>query len=329
LFVAEYFCEKLVKTERRLNMQDRAQGLLLGSFIGDALALGVHWVYNTRVIDKKFGRVEAYIEPTVANYHRGKPKGAFTHYGDQTLVLLRSLAENGGFERFAFAEAWRSFFDGYQGYFDGATKETLENMQQGQNIADAGSGSDDLAGAARIAPLVYRYRDKPAKLAAFAREQTAVTHNHPLVIDSAEFFARAALLVLDGLPPTGALRQLAGGDFNRPPFAGWVAEGIDSASRDSRQAVSDFGQMCEIEAAFPAVVHLLARYESDFGEALVQNVMAGGDSAGRGLIVGMILGATESRLNTPAVWLDELNAHSAIVDCMRRLDEAISSEGRR
>jgi ADP-ribosylglycohydrolase len=310
-------------------MQDRAQGLLLGSFIGDALALGVHWIYNTRVIDKKFGRVEAYIEPTVANFHRGKPKGAFTHYGDQTLVLLKSLAAKGGFDRLAFAEAWRSFFDGYQGYFDGASKATLANMQQRPNIAEAGSGSDDLAGAARVAPLVYRYRNEPAKLATFAREQTAVTHNHPLVIDSAEFFARAALLVLKGLLPTEALRQLAGEDFNRPPFAGWVADGIDSASRDSRQAVADFGQMCEIEAAFPAVVHLLARYESDFPEALVQNVMAGGDSAGRGLILGMILGATESRRDAPAVWLDELNAYSTIVDCAQRLDRAISSEGPR
>ncbi len=35
-------------------MKDKLRAMVMGAFVGDALALGAHWVYNTNVIDKKF-----------------------------------------------------------------------------------------------------------------------------------------------------------------------------------------------------------------------------------------------------------------------------------
>jgi ADP-ribosylglycohydrolase len=52
-------------------MKEKIEAAVWGSFIADALALGVHWVYNTRVIDKKFGRVDGYQDP-LTSYHKGK-----------------------------------------------------------------------------------------------------------------------------------------------------------------------------------------------------------------------------------------------------------------
>ena len=70
-------------------MNDNAKAMVLASFVADALALGVHWIYNTNVIDKKWGRVEAYIKPERPTFHPSKDRGEFTHYGDQTRVLLK------------------------------------------------------------------------------------------------------------------------------------------------------------------------------------------------------------------------------------------------
>ena len=91
--------------------------MVLMSFVADALSLGVHWIYNTNVIDKKWGRVEAYIKPERPTYHPTKDLGDFTHYGDQTLVLLESVSARSGFDLDDFSRRWLQFFDQYDGYF--------------------------------------------------------------------------------------------------------------------------------------------------------------------------------------------------------------------
>ncbi len=302
-------------------MNAQARAMLLASFVGDALSLGVHWIYNTNVIDKKWGRVENYLKPERPTYHPTKDLGDFTHYGDQTLVLLESVAENSDYSLNHFATSWQDFFKNYDGYFDGATKDTLENLAAGRELIAAGSGSDDLAGAARIAPLVYCYRNDEGKLIQSVRSQAAFTHNNPEVIDSAEIFARAALQVLDGQTPVTAIKQVVDDGFSREPYTAWVQEGLQSATVETRQAMLDFGQMCEVESAFPCVIHLVAKYEKNLSQALIENVMAGGDSAGRGLIAGMVLGAHLGLEAIPPRWLTELKAHDRIVELMNTMGE--------
>jgi hypothetical protein len=46
-----------------------------------------------------------------------------------------------------------------------------------------------------------------------------------------------------------------------------------------------------VAAAFPATVHLIAKFEDRLEEGMIENVMAGGDSAGRGLLADLVLGA--------------------------------------
>ena len=298
---------------------DKAKAMVLASFVADALCLGVHWIYNTRVIDKKWGRVQNYIKPERPTYHPTKGLGEFTHYGDQTLVLLRSVAECQGFDLERFAASWWDFFQSYDGYFDGATKETLENFAAGKPPSEAGSGSDDLAGAARIAPLGCLYRHDTEAFVAAARAQTTLTHNNRQVIDSAEFFARVTSRVLAGEKPTAAIGQVRDEVFDRQPYRDWVNTGLESIEKDTRQAMLDFGQMCEVEAAFPGVIHLIARYEDNFQLGLIENAMAGGDSAGRGLLVGMVLGARLGIATLPDRWLAELKHRQEIVNLLDKI----------
>lgn len=303
-------------------MKETPKAMVLASFAADSLALGVHWIYNTNVIDKKFGRVEHYIKPGRPTYHPTKKRGEFTHYGDQTLILLNSVAACDGFNLSDFSERWQRLFSNYDGYIDGATKKTLANLAAGKSLAEAGSDSNDLAGAARIAALVYVYRDVLQELIAGAEAQTAFTHNNADVIKSAAFFATVAFRVLKGDTPLGAIEQAQADAFNADPIKGWIQMGLASADRDSRQAISDFGQMCETAAAFPAVIHLIAKYEKDLKSALIENVMAGGDSAGRGLLVGLVLGAYLGMQAIPPKWLNDMQAYSQIVEMLAKIDDS-------
>ncbi len=303
-------------------MTDKAKAMVLASFAADALALGVHWIYNTNVIDKKWGRVEEYITPERPTFHPTKKLGEFTHYGDQALVLMQSVAASSGFDISNFADKWQHFVKSYEGYIDGATKGTIENIKAGKEPTAAGSDSDDFAGAARIAPLVYRYRDNLTTLLDSARAQTRVTHNNQQVIDSAAFFGSVAFKVLAGERPLKAIQLTLEAQFNREPYSKWVADGINSAEKDTRQAMLDLGQMCEIHAAFPGVIHLIAKYEDNLQEGLIENGMAGGDSAGRGLTVGMVLGAHLGMDAIPPKWLSDLKAYPEIVDLMNQIDSS-------
>ena len=68
-------------------MGEKQKAMVFASLAADSLALGVHWIYNTNVIDKKFGRVETYLKPVRPTYHPTKVLGEFTHYGDQTMIF--------------------------------------------------------------------------------------------------------------------------------------------------------------------------------------------------------------------------------------------------
>ncbi len=300
-------------------MNANGKAMVLASFAADSLALGAHWIYDTESISKMFGRVDTFLKPAPNSYHATKEKGAFTHYGDQTFVLLESLAAKKGFDLSDFSARWRALFEDYNGYMDHATTDTLSNYASGNSHEDPGSPSEDLAGAARIAPLVYVYRNDPDKLVEYAKSQTHMTHNSPLTIDSAAFFARVAWRVLQGTQPVEAMKNVSLEHFGGSPLSRWVQAGLSTKEKDSVSTISKFGQSCHTEEAFPGVVQLIARYHDDLKEALIQSVMAGGDSSARGMIVGMILGAHLGLAGLPQQWLNELKKRDRISALIEKL----------
>jgi len=298
--------------EEEETVKDNSVAMVMASFLGDSLALGVHWIYDTRRIQVEFGRVDSFLKPKPDSYHPTKEEGEFTHYGDQALVLLESLAARKGFRLDDFAARWGSLFKNYRGYYDQATKATLRNHEMGERPEDGGSLSQDLAGAARIAPLVFRYQADPDSLVEAARAQTRMTHNNTVIVDCAEFLARTAQRVLSGETPVSAMTRVAEDRFVDSHIHEWVEEGIRSKEEESISTVARFGQSCHAEEAFPGVVHLISRYEEDLKEGLIQAVMAGGDSAARAMIVGMILGAHRGKAALPEHWLRDLKKREEI-----------------
>jgi ADP-ribosylglycohydrolase len=57
-------------------------------------------------------------------------------------------------------------------------------------------------------------------------------------------------------------------------------------------------------------------------DVLVENVMAGGDSAARGMIAGMILGAHNGMAAIPEHWLGEMKAYEKIRQLLEDIDRS-------
>lgn len=117
--------------------------LILPSLFADALSLGPHWIYNPGKIRRLYpDGVHTYDNPHT-RYHSGKEAGDFTHYGDQTLALLRSLATRGkSWSDAHWQRDWTDWATHTTAYLDGASKDTLANQDSESFEA---SKSNDLA----------------------------------------------------------------------------------------------------------------------------------------------------------------------------------------
>ncbi len=293
-------------------MKNKARAMVLASFQGDALALAAHWIYDTKKIDREIGSLDRLQAPVETKFHPTKNKGDFTHYGDQTLLLLRHLADNGGFDLDRFGDLWRRFAQEYTGYIDHATKSTLAGIAEGKSFKDCGSDSGDLGGPARIAPLVYWYRNEPDKLLEYARQQTRLTHCGTGIAAGTDFLVRTTLAVLGGKNPGEAIEQSLEEGVADMDLDMRLAKSLETGASKSREVIGEFGQMCNISAALPGAMHLVLAYPDNPREAFIQNVMAGGDSAARGLVVGMLLGAHLGEAALDTEWMQDLQARQRI-----------------
>ena len=77
--------------------------------------------------------------------------------------------------------------------------------------------------------------------------------------------------------------------------------------------------MCAIKAALPGAVYTVLKNEDNLEKALIETVMAGGDSAARGMVVGMLLGAFHGREKIPSRWLERLTRYDRIVTALDKL----------
>jgi len=302
-----------------LSLRERHAGLLAATLAADSLALAPHWIYDQDELEEKFGRVTDLQAPRADGYHAGKLLGAQTHYGDQVLVLMESLEACGGnFVMDDFARRWREFWHESRAYRDHATKETLAHLEAGEGLTHAGSGSIELGGPGRIAPLLLALRGEDTPLVVGAvRAQTALTHASPLALDTAEFIARAVFLLLRGISIPSALRTTANLSFKALPAADYLQRAEAVANLPTAEAVEELGQSCPLDKALPAAFAILLRHGDDLETALIENVMAGGDSAARGLVLGTILGAAHGQRAIPLRWLEAMEARARIDSFLR------------
>ena len=270
----------------------------LGAFIGDALALGPHWIYETDKIKKSFGEIKGIVKPLEDTFHKTKKKGEFTHYGDQMLMLAEFMINNEeGFNKKDFLDFYYDWMQEYNGYLDHATKETLSNIEKNKY---QGSESEELAGIISV-PVMYYLSDDFKE---DAIERTKSTHNSAIVIDIVSFVVDLLEHIEKGKDIEESIETLE--EKYDSSLGHLVKKARSKVEEEPIETIKEFGQMCNAENAFLSSIYLILKYKDNLKKALLMNVQAGGDSAARGIMIGTILGAYHGIDKLPAEWQEDM-----------------------
>ena len=272
-------------------MDKQTQNSILAAFSADAYLLGSHWVYDETQLQNLPIDWEQLNAPQ-AMWHKGKDKGDFTHYGDQTFFLLEYMSQNRFFNKEDFYSFWQNKMSSYNGYIDGATRGALEN---------SGSSSSDLSICGRLAPLLINAENKEDFLSS-VNNLVEITHNSDIAKTASEFFAQLLWESKANQDIKGTIQNLKS---SYPTLLTWIDEGVNSAQSDTFSVIRDFGPACGIDGGFAGVIHLLS-LEDDFTTLMQKNAKAGGDSSARGMVVAMILG-TQDNFKSNEAWINDIN----------------------
>ena len=221
------------------DLKNKISGLLFGSYCADALSLGVHWIYDANELAQKYGRITHYKSPGTESYHPHKQAGDQGHVGDQSLCLLQFLAREKKWDASSFMNDWLEMWPDYNDYVDGATKTTLANVQNHSDKTQGGSNSVEIAGPARIAPLIaFLSNSSESEVAKAAVEQTMLTHRSNEAEESATFLAKAGYRLMHGANLHDTLNETA---------PEWALEKANSVlSENAVVAISKLGPACSI-----------------------------------------------------------------------------------
>src|ERR1700730_2527371 len=252
-----------------MEITNRLRGAIWGQFVGDAAALGSHWIYDLTEMAKQFPEgVNGFELPHKGHYHFGKKSGDQTHYGDGALVLLESLATGGAFDARAFGGSFVETFrpGAYSGYIDNATRGTLENYQAfaQSNPVDKfdfqqGADDDQPAAASRLAALTVRYWNDP-NLLTVVEQATRVCQNNDRTVAYMKFNALLLSELLHRRDLHTALRRAEELTLaNEPQFGQEIRrktrEALAETLNEVTEATLTFGQACPLPKSFPSSIH--------------------------------------------------------------------------
>lgn len=275
--------------------KDKIEEIIKLSLVADTYSLGAHWVYDEEQLKNLPIDWEKLNAPQ-SLWHKGKNAGGFTHIGDQAYWLYKFLKETNKFVPLDYLTYWQNKMSTYTGYVDGASRETLENIEAGKM---SGSNSHDFSVIGRIPSLLLVSNDEDdflQNVEAFVK----LSHDNQNVIEVAKFFAKTLLHVKNSSNIEALLSELSLG-FNEYVQTG-VKEGIASKNKDTFQTIREFGPACDIDEGFRGIIHLLVTYPNDLKKLLIQNAKAGGDSSSRSMITASIIGASRVVDELPKSW---------------------------
>ena len=319
-------------------MSDPLHGMAWGSFIGDALAMPVHWYYDRAALHRDYGIVRDYLPPR--NPHPGSilwrseytalnARGEILHdqaeywgrrdihyhqflrAGENTLnlqlakVLMESLVARGSYEPDGYLQRYTEFMltpgQHRDTYVEECHRKFFTAYARGAAPRKCAGSDIHIGGLAHVGILCAFLASDAKAARAAVREHITLTHRSDEVLAAGDALAQ---ILCD---------TAAGGDLRTAIFqhgADWFSKRkAEQWSREPDEVVIGHrvSPACYIADAFPASLYLAWKYAGDFESGVIANANVGGDNCHRGAVVGALLGAAVGESGIPPRFIGELH----------------------
>ena len=319
-------------------MSDPLHGMVWGSFIGDALAMPVHWYYDRAALHRDYGTVRDYLPPR--NPHPGSilwrseytalnARGEILHdqaqywgrrdihyhqflrAGENTLnlqlakVLMESLVARGSYEPDGYLQRYTEFMltpgQHRDTYVEECHRKFFTAYARGTAPRKCAGSDIHIGGLAHVGILCAFLASDAKAARAAVREHITLTHRSDGVLAAGDALAQILCDTAAGGDLRTAIFQHGADWFSKRKAEQWLRE-PDEVVIGHRVSPA-----CYIADAFPASLYLAWKYAGDFESGVIANANVGGDNCHRGAVVGALLGAAVGESGIPPRFIGELH----------------------
>lgn len=311
---------------------------MLGSLAADALAMPVHWYYDTQKLDRDYGRLTSYVAPqnphsdSILWRSRYIPRNArgnilhdqikywgqreihyhqFLAAGENTInyqlgkELYLNILEYGVYDSDKWLERYiECMLDGgwhKDTYLEEYHRAFFDNYAKGLAPIDCGIDDLHIGGLSHVPCLLSGLTEIGV---VDLDEQLLQVEKHVRLTHRNQHVSDAAAAmthILYSLREGLDLRKAL--DSHAKP---WASSGqFDTWTHFSDRSVigRHLTMACYLPESFTASLYLCWKYAEDFSAGILANAHCGGDNCHRGAVVGALLGAANG---IPKKWIEGL-----------------------
>ncbi len=326
---------------------DRFYGAWWGAFIGDAMSMPTHGYSSRQMIFSDYGNISDYMAPRDVHPESvlhtlpipelpaefdyiGKERaklwrrrGTHPHFGMSSgentlplflaLHLVVSMASSNSFDVNAWMERYSAIMTTPGAHSDtfipSIHRRYFENLAAGKNPELNGCSDAHMSDIAIFVPLLFlTFKNAGRNQMDISKALKKFTIGEG-ASSGAFFLSEILAKVLGGSTIEDAIYKNMTPDRHVSlafPYRRWIK------NKGDEDAVNATGKYAAIEEAIPLTIYIALKYGTDVITAVTVNANIGGESTGRGALIGMLAGAQCGLSHIPRNYIDGLKYCSEI-----------------
>ncbi len=302
---------------------EKTCGLLLGTFIGDALGLPFEGVFPVDEVTLMTSLQKIYSEQR------------YSDDTQMTISVFEEMVQNGTIDPESLKNRFLNRFDPERGYGAGISR-LVNSWRAGIDALSAsqaqfnGLGSYGNGAAMRVAPVsLFFTLNETKELFKMVTLSASVTHSHILGIQGAQLQAFMVLLALNDIPENewySRITELAFDDIFRRKIGqvnaclGQDLSAIEAAERIGNGIVA--------HEAVPAALYAYLKKPFSIRESIISALLLGGDTDTIAAMAGAVAGAKYGYSGIPKEWFTILENSSEGKDFIIQMVVDYFSQGK-